>query len=387
MDADAQDQQKPNHHPQLSSSFSLFTEQAIQVGYPNDKLRGRFEMTEAIRREFEKERIREEIIEEEVARRRLLEAEVRHELMMEHEMAMIQQEEKLVMSVDGKYGRGGHLREIRAFSGSTFQLLGDSPKIKGIPEDNKKEVIFLGKLNDETVSGTKRKSASPVSEGSSQHGSDRSKKKAKEERSCAICHVSTTSERSLTEHLQGKKHRAKEAALVAKKTGANFGLGVATKNHIINPSSSLEKKSETVKEAVDQTSEANKTSSTFDQNDVNKKDKFKFWCEMCQVGALSETVMNTHRERMKHLAPKEKMDPQTLVMTNQKPKQTRKRSLKRLLMRSNPLRMRWKMLLMKSSPLRMTWNILVPRSTPLRVTWNMLLVTSKLLRMTWRVLM
>ncbi|KAI3801711.1 hypothetical protein L1987_29824 [Smallanthus sonchifolius] len=237
-------------------------------------------MTEAIWREFEKERIREEIIAEEVARRWLLEAEVRHELMIEHEMAMKSgggisspfmpktlKEEKLVMSVNGEYGRGG---EIRAFSGSTFQL-GDSPN------DNKKEVIVLGKPNDETVSGTKRKSTPPVSE-------DRSKKKVKEEWSCAICHVSTTSVLSLTQHLQGKKHRSKEAALVAQKTGANFGLGVATTKPGINPSSSLENKSETVKEAVDQTLETNKTSSTFDPDaDVNKY-------EMCEVGALSVEV-------------------------------------------------------------------------------------------------
>ncbi|KAI3801710.1 hypothetical protein L1987_29823 [Smallanthus sonchifolius] len=319
-DSDAQDQQNPIHH---SSTFSIFTKQAIPAGYPNehsDKLRRRFEMTEAIRRELEKERIREEIIAEEVARRRVLEAEVRNELMIERQMAMrtgapfshtnlfepktlhrqpIGQEEKL----DGKYGRGCcNLREIRGFSVSPFQVLADSPKIKGIPEDNKKQVIVLP--NGENVSGTKRKLAPPVSEGSSKRGSDRLKRKVKEEWSCAICQVSTTSERGLTEHVKGKKHRAKEAALVAQKTGANFGLGVATMKPVINLSSSLENKSETVKEVVDQTLETNKTSSISDPNEMNgenKKDRFKFWCEMCEVRAYSETVMNAHKEGKKHL--------------------------------------------------------------------------------------
>ncbi|KAI3811332.1 hypothetical protein L1987_21053 [Smallanthus sonchifolius] len=267
MDSDAQDQQKPIHH---WSTFSSFTKQAIPAGYPNEhsgKLRGRYEMTEAILRELEKERIREEIIAEEVARRRLLEAE------------------------------GVFCFTVSAVSRFT--------KIKGIPEDNKKQVIVLGKPNDETVSGTKRKLAPPVSEGSSQRGSYRLKKKVREEWSCAICQVSTTSERGLAEHLKGKKHRAKEVALVAQKTGANFGLGVATTKPVINPSSSLENKSETVKEAVDQTPETNKTSNTSYLNDVknkeNKKDRFKFWCETCQVRAYSETVMNAHKEGRKHL--------------------------------------------------------------------------------------
>ncbi|KAD3068005.1 hypothetical protein E3N88_35885 [Mikania micrantha] len=350
MDADVQDQQNPAHQPQ--SPF--FTEPAMP-GFLNanfagdivgkDMFRGRFEMRESIRQELEKERIRAEIIAEEMARKRILEAEVRKELMMEREMATrnageislpfmrrslpashnnllapeslhrqpIEPEDKL------SYGHGGRLREIRGFPVSPFRLLGDLPKIKGIPtHDNyEKEDINLGKLDDDTVSGTKRKSTPEVSDGSSQHGSDRSKKKVKEQWNCAICQVSVTSERGFNEHLHGKKHHAKEAALVAQRTGANFGLGVAPKNPIIKPeklaltsitvSFSGETKS---KISVDQTPETSKPSSTSDPNDMKKKDemvgknkidRYKFWCEMCQVGTFAEKVMNAHKEGKKHL--------------------------------------------------------------------------------------
>ncbi|XP_076905404.1 uncharacterized protein LOC143561161 [Bidens hawaiensis] len=343
--------------------------------------RGRFQMQESnIRRELEKQQIREEIIAEEMARRRVLEAEVRNELMMEREMAMrraacipashnnmpeakflngkpIGLEEKLVMLIDDKYGRGGRLSEVRGFSDSPLQVLDDSPKITTpAPEDNKKEVMVYGKPdcvtlsgtkrkstppvsevvvyskpNGKTLSRTKRKSTPPVSEGSIQSGSDRSNKRVKEEWTCAVCQISTTSEQGLTQHVQGKKHQTKEAALMAQRTGANFGLGVTPNKPIIKqpqlalttvtvrsnetnkPSNSSDTNDVTKKDMQlaltvfkPTSSEPNKPSSSSSPNDIksgkNKKDKLKFWCEMCQVGAFSEAVMNDHKEGKKHAA-------------------------------------------------------------------------------------
>lgn len=118
-------------------------------------LQRRFEMKEAIRREIEKERIREEII-----------AEVRNEMMMEREIAMrsaggsssqlirrnlfepevlhrrpIGQEVELAMSADNMYGRSGHFREIRGFPVSALQPL--EVIVTPLLEDNQKEVIVL----------------------------------------------------------------------------------------------------------------------------------------------------------------------------------------------------------------------------------------------------
>ncbi|KAI7752258.1 hypothetical protein M8C21_001336 [Ambrosia artemisiifolia] len=347
MEPDAKDQRNPVHHS-LSSSYHLFSGQPI-TGYTNnnniggggvgeDTIRRRFEMRETIRREIEKERIREEILAEEMALRRVLEAEVRNELMMERHMVMrrsgggfaapfmhlqapsqknvfeqkflqprlVGAEDKRVMSVDDKFGRGDGFFGVKGVSVKPIQVLADSARIKAVSAENNKETLlsrvlcsscpsvrlFNGKPDGEsreTLSGTKRKSTPPVSEGSTEPGplvSDRSMKKVKEEWSCAICQVSTTSECGLTQHIQGKKHRIKEAALVAQKTGSNVGLGVAPNIPLIKP---LQRSLTTINTS---SSETNKPSSSSDPNEVNKKDV---------VGAFSEAVMNDHKEGKKHL--------------------------------------------------------------------------------------
>ena len=37
------------------------------------------------------------------------------------------------------------------------------------------------------------------------------------------------------------------------------------------------------------------------ENIDEKKNRFKFWCELCQVGAFSEKVLNKHRKGKKHM--------------------------------------------------------------------------------------
>lgn len=326
--------------------------------------RGGFDMRDAIRWEVEKERIREEIIAEEIARKRILEEEVRHELMMEREMIAMRSgggfpspcmplslppshnrlsepgffsrqpvglEERIILSLDERNSRGGggggHPPEIRGFDVVPFQRFADSPVIQGIPtrfpESSQKELIVLGKPNGGTLTGAKRKPTQPATTGeSSESYSETSKKKIKEEWSCAICQVTATSERGLNEHLQGKKHQLKEAALISLKTGANFGLGVAPMKPVVKPVklavttvnlSSREKKRKNRKASSgDCTPSTDNTSSAIGSNDVKKedgstkaeknKDKFKFWCEMCKVGAFTEIVMNNHKEGKKHTA-------------------------------------------------------------------------------------
>ncbi|KAI7732246.1 hypothetical protein M8C21_007178 [Ambrosia artemisiifolia] len=144
-------------------------------GVGEDMIRRRFEMRERIRGEIEKERIREEIIAEEMALRRVLEAEVRNDLMMDRHMAMrragggfgapfmslqalsqkdvfeqkflqprlIGTEDKRVMSVDDKFGRGDGLCGVKGVSVKPIQVLADSARIKAVSEENSKEVIVL----------------------------------------------------------------------------------------------------------------------------------------------------------------------------------------------------------------------------------------------------
>lgn len=72
------------------------------------------DLRETIRRQIEKERIREEILAQEIARRRILEAEVRMELMREREAAMLRGqlpderslEERIVRLIEERLGVG-----------------------------------------------------------------------------------------------------------------------------------------------------------------------------------------------------------------------------------------------------------------------------------------
>ncbi|KAJ6362125.1 hypothetical protein OIU78_002515 [Salix suchowensis] len=76
------------------------------------------------------------------------------------------------------------------------------------------------KKPDPNLCGAKRKAVTP-STGVGELPFAGIKKKPKEEWSCALCQVSATSERGLSEHLQGRRHKAKEAELRAQKMPKN----------------------------------------------------------------------------------------------------------------------------------------------------------------------
>jgi len=68
--------------------------------------------------------------------------------------------------------------------------------------------------------GAKRK----LVPGDDNHAGSSSQKKPKKEWSCALCQIVATSEKGLTDHLQGKKHKVKAASLTTKKMGKNTKL-------------------------------------------------------------------------------------------------------------------------------------------------------------------
>ncbi|GAA0153817.1 hypothetical protein LIER_11969 [Lithospermum erythrorhizon] len=354
---------------------------APQIGgpsyqYVNDHHRHPIGMHEAIWRHIEKERIREEIIAEEIARRRVLEAEVRRELMIERELAMQRggdgsfytshlksmivapkdfpalpppkkmdrstHEEWTDMSVlvRHEFGRRETSSE-RVSEPRNLELVTPSDTVK-----EKQKIILLAKPEEKcsgmiqkaevlpTVSA-KRKAEEvfmPVGTSEITPAGSSSNKKVKEEWSCALCQVSSTSERALNEHLQGKRHKAKEAGL--RKNGKNFSIGLYPKtkpmpNKLpqIPNSPCLDKgvyiaESKKPKAAVPAEANSEKTEAKSDRLVVRsrkldrtmknnaqacgtrrtrKEINFKFWCEMCQIGAFSEKIMETHRNGKKHL--------------------------------------------------------------------------------------
>ncbi|KAJ9689020.1 hypothetical protein PVL29_014591 [Vitis rotundifolia] len=361
--------------PYLSSSPSMinyFTEQALRAGCSNNGIRlnellsNPSDMREAIQRELEKELIREEIIAREIARRRILEAEVRRELLMEQELMLTKTEFKSPVSPAIRLDRFPlfHQSDSRALeerlsrslaqrlalqarhemlaaleTGTSFQrgVEAAGPEVKPFPEVNKDRVILLPKPG-QNLSGAKRKATTPPTVGVNELSSVGSKKKLKEEWSCALCQVTATSERGLNEHLQGKKHKAKEAGLVAQRAGKNPAplqkkfrkasklaeitdapgteqvekiVGETLQTDIVGEASMSilkkhnaedgEKKNE-VGEDMTKNVEATKPKGQKPVDPKLKKKKFKFWCELCHVGAYCEVVMSTHKKGKKHVA-------------------------------------------------------------------------------------
>ena len=77
-------------------------------------------------------------------------------------------------------------------------------------------IIVLQSTNVNSTIYEKKRTEGQAAEGDCEHPVARVNKKS--EWSCALCQVSTTSEQSLNDHPQGKKHKSKASKLKAKKT-------------------------------------------------------------------------------------------------------------------------------------------------------------------------
>ncbi|XP_059286088.1 uncharacterized protein LOC132039606 isoform X2 [Lycium ferocissimum] len=381
-----------------SSTLTYFTQQAMRAGYVAPHFENKLghiphqpaNMHEAIRREMEKERIREEIIAEEMARRRMLEFEVRRELMMERQLTKLSAEgfspfsssvmsfsptlphlkqqsdvrsieERIARSLEDRMGRGisvsglGARNEIgglgivpfeERISEIPFHQRSVEPKMSALkpvsysadpviselqpssePSKEKHKIILLAKPNT-SLSGAKRKAVTPQVEVASKTPScSVLKKNGKEDWSCALCQVSATSERGLNDHLQGKKHKSKEAGLRAQRNGKNYNIGLCPKkpktinlleaNENLNMEQVVKPKAEMVpdnksgegsslviseKENAKDDGLKKSANAAPKKPKTSKKKKYKFWCATCKIGALSEVSMEAHRIGKKHMA-------------------------------------------------------------------------------------
>ncbi|XP_060171762.1 uncharacterized protein LOC132602950 isoform X2 [Lycium barbarum] len=378
-----------------SSTLTYFTQQAMRAGYVAPHFENKLghiqhqpaNMHEAIRREVEKERIREEIIAEEIARRRMLEFEVRRELMMERQLTKLSAEgfsssvmsfsptlpllkqqsdvrsieERIARSLEDRMGRGisvsgfGARNEIgrsnivpfeERISEIPFHQRSVEPKMSALkpvsysaepviselqpslePSKETDKIILLAKPNT-SLSGAKRKAVTPPGEVASKTPScSVPKKNCKEDWSCALCQVSATSERGLNDHLQGKKHKSKEAGLRAQRNGKNYNIGLCPKKpktinlleanenlnmeQVVKPKFELvpdnksgEGSSLVISDKENAKDDGLKKSANAAQKKAktSKKKKYKFWCATCKIGALSEVSMEAHRTGKKHMA-------------------------------------------------------------------------------------
>ncbi|GAB4835981.1 hypothetical protein Ancab_000900 [Ancistrocladus abbreviatus] len=241
--------------PPTNAAYSA--EQALRAGFPSTEFRGmelqrneHHDVREAVHRELEKERIRAEIIAEEIARRRILEEEVRRELILERELALRKAEGfpqygSSTMRVDSRaplrtnfesrvMGEEVSFPSYREVGFPAFETLpfqrhplaadgGSNVRLHEVKplssESGEVKLINLAKPNI----SLNCKAATPLPTSAVELPSIGLENKAKEVWSCALCQVSATNERGLNEHLQGRKHKAKEAELVAHRKG--FGTG------------------------------------------------------------------------------------------------------------------------------------------------------------------
>ncbi|XP_027917727.1 uncharacterized protein LOC114176770 isoform X2 [Vigna unguiculata] len=322
---------------------------------------------EQIRREIEKEEIRREILAGERARRLELEEEVRRELASERALKMP------IHRMEGiTYGERGV--SLTMIPGMTLHNSVNNNKLCGGPQPQLRPRLEIRQLYkqrpnetltiksnaalsvakckemvDDDLSGVKHKEVINVNLGGvkrkretpflldDNHSGTSLEKKPKKDWGCALCQIVTTSEKGLNDHLQGKKHKVKEASFTRKKgKSTTTTLSLQKSNQceksdkvVVTMNSGLDarKNGETLQSdmnpaykgkvepiekdlAVEKSQDLggtdNENEATTTEKEVQKSNatmkKFSFYCAFCEVRTHSEIVMQSHKSGKKHLA-------------------------------------------------------------------------------------
>lgn len=295
-------------------------------------------------REMEKRIIREEILTG-LLRRRELEEEIMRELILEGYISMMRSEGSLLGLEGGRLLNGENGLEDRLVGNHSEGGVTDTFPFQSQPgvtnETAVKPLINLRKgmvmpmfsPAKASASGTKRKIETPVKEVGDETASSSKAKKSKHW-GCELCQVTINSEQGLEEHFRGKKHLTKERAskITTKPIRTNLDCSHALPEVTENPiqlAASTGKTFSTLGSSVIKKVEAQNV------EDVRKLDggfsveenskvyelkkcnmKFKFWCEMCKVGATSEANMIDHRKGKKHTTLLKKTGGNVIVVNN-----------------------------------------------------------------------
>ncbi|MCL7050742.1 hypothetical protein MKW94_011861 [Papaver nudicaule] len=310
----------------VSSNDNFFTEQALHGGYGMSgaripELMRNSTSVELFHREVEKRRIREEIMAGEIRRRQTLEAEVRRELAMERGLGFQREEGLSVVtnlpmwsdqnSSSLMHHINHHSDDSRAFDERVSFLSGQQvgrienspfqrhPDAAKVTEINKGRVLFIPKPTS-NVAGIKRKLASIGGTGFLAN----SKKFVKKDWACDLCQVRVTCEQGLNDHIKGKKHRMNEAALKANAAAVSkdTSSSVTSEKKSDNPEAEAKEITCGPKPNEKKVSQVIKGEALCQQTQKtdNTKNKFKYWCECCQIGCHSPAVMADHEGGKKH---------------------------------------------------------------------------------------
>lgn len=265
-----------------------------------------------------KERIRDEILAGELAERRMLEDEVRREIEMERVMNMrrIQMERTRFSRLAGTsdtFNRGNTMPQ--SFFPSRPQIKsGPSRYFEDAAEHTFRERSpfrpsqyqnseFLPSQQNANfrLSGTKRKIKGESQLPEKQWG-------------CALCEVHTTCENSLKAHLEGKKHKTKEALVAPKNISrdepSENSHPLPKKNGTLRLKGTLASGTSAIgsknKQPPVKGGSALQTKGTSASGLKNKKLTSggghwkRFWCSVCRVKCNSENMLELHRAGRKH---------------------------------------------------------------------------------------
>ncbi|XP_049342924.1 uncharacterized protein LOC125807252 [Solanum verrucosum] len=131
---------------------------------------------------------------------------------------------------------------------------------------------------------------------------------------CELCQVCTTSQDGLNDHLQGKKHKRKVAALREHKDDKNCSIGLLPKKpKLMQPmecpcddlisGKKLEEESSATNDNDPPSLLTDDSANDLGKNAADEKQdnrEFTFWCDICQIGTFSEIVMESHKIGKKH---------------------------------------------------------------------------------------
>lgn len=186
------------------------------------------------------------------------------------------------------------------------------------------------------TTGTKRKASTSSAATGADDLSTALTKRAKQEWRCALCQISTTSERALKEHFDGKKHkgmaekrgqrRQEDLTLLLSKDAAdsadvlkNSTLADQGKEPKVDGENGQRESSVKLVENMQDT--CSKSDEQLCQNSQHedleranaeaalgklhkraesKMKNYKFWCDVCRVGTSTEKVMEDHKKGKKH---------------------------------------------------------------------------------------
>ncbi|RZB55698.1 hypothetical protein D0Y65_045143 [Glycine soja] len=273
---------------------------------------------EKIWRELEKEKIRREIIAREMAfaQRRELEDEVRKEMELERTFRIPMQRSEGIAFREPISESINHSRLNNITMFASKQIHTDNIQFDNKEASNSKDkVIILNKPDDHC--GEKRKAVTLAID-----DNESLQKKVKKEWTCELCQISTTSEKGLNDHIQGKKHKANKESTRTQKIGKRKKTTLSLKKSkhcvkctkvIIIMNAGLDSRSEreTLHPCLTPANDQNETTTIKQAQETSapsKGKKFEFWCELCQVQTHSEIVTQSHKNGKKHLRNMKKLN-------------------------------------------------------------------------------